>query len=424
MNKKEYYEGEFAVNLQLYFCGLPLRLDSYWGCSHLCEYCFARATQLGNISNATKDKNAIQAANPSNFKHNLALAHRWEKRSSAEIEWLRHKVPIHWGGMSDPFQPCENKYKVSLGYMDYLAYYKYPTVISTKAPHMLLKPEYKKYLLEGKFAIQVSLITDNDEILTQLEPGAPSATERMKALEELASLGIWTAVRLQPMIPSSYIEQNAPTFINKLSNIGVKHILAEGLKATKWNLRYNKIWKLFPEAIAEYQHPESKQQAHEIILPTWRKWQYIKELISVCHENNMTYGAADNDLRDMGDTICCCGIDNLEGFSNFWRYQASQAVIIAKSKGHVSLDDMQYLWQGGDKSIAEQEGPLRQYAKNLNTQVTPKMAIDYYWNIGGANSPECIASLTRSQLNSKLIYKYQDPVPLLENRTSKQLSMI
>jgi len=82
-------------------------------------------------------------------------------------------------------------------------------------------------------------------------------------------------------------------------------------------------------------------EGFELHLPSWRKWKYTKILLQICHENGMTYGAADNDLRDMGDVICCCGIDNLPGFENFWRYQASQAAQLAKQNGYVTITDME-----------------------------------------------------------------------------------
>jgi hypothetical protein len=40
------YSGEFGVNNQHYFCGVPFRLDSYSGCSHVCRYCLVPETKV------------------------------------------------------------------------------------------------------------------------------------------------------------------------------------------------------------------------------------------------------------------------------------------------------------------------------------------------------------------------------------------
>lgn len=39
MNK--IYGSPISLTSQFYFCGVPLRLDTYSGCSHNCLYCFA-----------------------------------------------------------------------------------------------------------------------------------------------------------------------------------------------------------------------------------------------------------------------------------------------------------------------------------------------------------------------------------------------
>lgn len=438
------YSGEFSVNNQLYFCGIPFRLDSYSGCTHNCAYCFARANSQFNISvtmHGNQDK--IIPADPKYFKSKLALANRgMEDRSDINVEWLRHRVPIHWGGMSDPFQPCERKYRVSQEYMDYLSLYKYPTVISTKGTPMLLEPEYLSLLKEGLYAVQTSLVCSDDLLLAQLEPGAPSATARLEALESLSAAGIWTAVRIQPMIPDTPIESDLGAFIARIAKAGVKHVLVESYKASSNSDRTALMWKLFPGAINNFKYPDSNRQSHEKLIPSWRKWKYVKTARALCHEHGMTFGAADNDLRDQGDVVCCCGIDNLPGFENFWRYQASQAAVIAKAKGVVSLEDMQEYWSGGEQTldtgntenypeyqayrraskgrVAIQAGAMRDEFNATGVQHTAKACIEYSWQRGGSNSPECMVCMKRVQMDGKTAYQYRDPVPLLELEDKEQ----
>jgi len=446
------YSGEFSVNNQLYFCGIPFRLDSYSGCTHNCVYCFARANSVFNVSvtmHGNQDK--IIPADPKYFISKLALVHRdfGESRNDINIEWLRHRVPIHFGGMSDPFQPCEHKYQVSLRYMEYLSFAQYPTVISTKATPMLLEPEYLALLKKGKYAVQTSLVCADDSLLAQLEPGAPSATARLEAVESLSAAGIWTAIRIQPMIPDTLIESDLGAFIARIAQAGVKHVLVEGYKASSNSDRTALMWQLFPGAINNFKYPDSERQSHEKLIPAWRKWKYVKAARALVHEYGMTFGAADNDLRDQGDVVCCCGIDNLPGFENFWKYQASQAAVIARAKGTVSLEDMQEYWSGGEARldtgntenypeyqasrkayraskgrVAIQAGAMRDEFNATGVQHTAKACIDYTWARGGGNSPECMACMKRVQVEGKTAYQYQDPVPLLEAEDKEQLSLL
>jgi len=216
-----------------------------------------------------------------------------------------------------------------------------------------------------------------------------------------------------------------PQFVERLAKIGVKHILCEGYKVPfKAEENMNRVWELCPEARKEYQYNDIKVEGFEILMPAWRKWQYTKVAIQAAHANGMTYGAADNDLRDMGDVICCCGIDNVPGFENFWRYQASQAAQVAKQKGWASMEDMEQFWYG-EKGFSIHNDKVRLSHKALfgNIQSTPRYAVDYFWERGGSNSPECIYSMKRATRGTKVVYERKDPVVSLEAQRVNQVNM-
>lgn len=423
------YTSPFNVNNQIYFCGVPFRMDSYSGCTHGCKYCFVRAAELTSASRDNRGQYIISADIQDIRRNMLTALDSNSSRESIVIEWLRHRVPIHWGGMSDPFQHAERKFRTSKKIMELLSWYEYPTVISTKGivlTDLADDPEYLKLLKEGKYLVQISLITDNDEFIGRIEPGTPSAARRMETLAKLADAGIYTAVRIQPVIPNSIVERGIPEFVEKLSKIGVKHVIAEAYKVPiRANKEVQEIWELCPETPREYyQYNDVKSAGFELLLPTWRKWQYVKVLIKACHENGITYGAADNDLRDMGDTVCCCGTDNVPGFENNWKYEAGHAAKIAKEKGYVHLKDMQQFWHG-EKAFSIHNDVLRHQSKAETgmAKVTPKYAVDEMWLKGGEMSPECIFSMRKSQRDGVLVYERIDPVPLLEAQQIEQHRM-
>ena len=49
-----------------------------------------------------------------------------------ETNWCDWDIPLHWGGLSDPFQPCESKYRSSYKCLKIFADENYPFVVSTK----------------------------------------------------------------------------------------------------------------------------------------------------------------------------------------------------------------------------------------------------------------------------------------------------
>src|SRR5271165_6733484 len=119
----DYYTNPFSVTSQFYFCGLPLRLDTYRGCAFQCGFCFARF-RGGN----TPGK-AIVPANPKSIERIITRAHRCEHEEEAGIvgQFLKKRVPVHLGGMSDPFQPAETRFRVTQTTLRVLSRFEYPT---------------------------------------------------------------------------------------------------------------------------------------------------------------------------------------------------------------------------------------------------------------------------------------------------------
>lgn len=417
---QETYESPLAVVEQFFFCGVPLRLDTYSGCDYDCHYCFARARDYGIGIGHYVRGNKVIPTNPAIVKRALVKALDWDTKSSdIIIEWLRHHVPIHWGGMSDPFVTLERKLHVSRDIIDYLNWYQYPTVISTKST-IPAEPDYLARLKEGKYAIQISLLTDDNKLSKKLEPHAPSASERLKALETLARNNLWTACRIQPLIPASPIECNLVNFVSKLANVGVKHIVIEGYKPPIWAKVGRKAVDIAcgGKVELEYQLVGARQEGMEMLLPSWRKWQYIEPVIETAHKYGITFGAADNDFRDMGDVKCCCGIDNLAGFENYWQYQTARMAEIGKQKGVVSLNDLADEWVGKCKFGFNKQGLTIEDGIRLRAPV--KYYIDKVWHLGDLRSLNCLVNFEQVYHNGKVCYRYKDSTSNLKTLEAKQ----
>lgn len=125
---------------QIILCNLPVRFDTYRGCSHGCRYCFAQ--KKNDISHIERDESVD------------GLRSFIEGKRGNETEWCDWNIPIHWGGMSDPFQPVEKQIRASYECLKLLAETKYPFVVSTKG-RLVADPEYLDLLAQCNCVLQV-----------------------------------------------------------------------------------------------------------------------------------------------------------------------------------------------------------------------------------------------------------------------------
>jgi len=187
------YDYALAITSQFPFCSIPLRLDSYSRCQFACRYCFASARA------GAAPAGRIKVAKPEAFARRLdRLAKGAEPRSVLD-EMLAARIPIHFGGLSDPFMPLEGQSEVTLALLKVLREYSYPAVISTKST-LCASPKYLDVLESGRFVVQISLPTLSDDLSTRVDAGVPTSSERLVAVERLASRGVAVACRLQPLL--------------------------------------------------------------------------------------------------------------------------------------------------------------------------------------------------------------------------------
>ena len=101
------YKKFISFKSIFYFCSLPLRLDSYRGCTIGCHYCFSKS-----INNRKEKFNKVIPANPNKFGRYFLQSPN-EKRIGIVKQCVDRRIPFHFGCVSDPFQPAEKKYKIT-----------------------------------------------------------------------------------------------------------------------------------------------------------------------------------------------------------------------------------------------------------------------------------------------------------------------
>ena len=103
---------------QAILCDIPIRFDTYRGCAHGCRYCFTQ--------------HKINLSNMKPFESEGTLKSFIGGFRERETRWCDWNIPLHWGGVSDRFQPMEAQIQNSFRALKVFAESKYPFVVSTK----------------------------------------------------------------------------------------------------------------------------------------------------------------------------------------------------------------------------------------------------------------------------------------------------
>lgn len=338
--ERKYYTTPLGITSQFSFCGLPLRLDSYAGCAFRCVYCFA-IYRGGN----TFGEN-VRPADHKKIERIFQSALRSETSSVGMIgQFLRRRVPVHFGGMSDPFQPAENRYRVTESILRVLATHHYPTVISTKSSLIASEPYISLLRHINYVVVQFSFSSTIDKISDRFEHFSDPPTKLMKSMEKLTNEGVSVTCRWQPFIPG--VSEPPSEFIPRMASTGCKHVGLEHLKIPVE--RRHPLWDKLANGVnrdifEEYRELGARLDGREFILPAQEKLSLVLETAAISRKHGLTFGAADNEFQYMSDTDCCCsGIDQFPGFENWYKYQIGYAVRKCRGK-KISYESIAQEW--------------------------------------------------------------------------------
>lgn len=260
---------------QVVLCDLPVRFDTYKGCSHACKYCFVKRKK--DISDIEKGETA------------KALLNFIKGKRSQVLNWCDWDIPLHWGGMSDPFQPAEKKHRLSYDCLKVFAETQYPFVVSTKGK-LIIDEDYLTLLRKCNCVVQISMICSQYDVL---EEGAPSFDERLEMVRVLSQNVKRVNVRIQPYMTQVFKEVKEN--MKKFADAGTYGVIIEGMKFAKKKQGLIKVGAdfVYDKAILKEHFEQLKEEAHKC---------------------GLKFYVGENRLRTLGDNMCCCGIEDLPGF--------------------------------------------------------------------------------------------------------------
>ncbi|MGQ9570447.1 MAG: radical SAM protein [Thermodesulfovibrionales bacterium] len=162
-------------------------LNPYIGCEHRCIYCYARFMKRFTGHQEAWGKFIDVKINAPE------LLIKEIKKKRPERVWV--------SGISDPYQPIEEKYELTKRCLEILIDNDWAVTIQTKSPLVLRDIELLKK--SEKIEVCFTITTADENIKRYFEPFAPSIEKRINALEILHSEGITTHVMIAPILPEA-----------------------------------------------------------------------------------------------------------------------------------------------------------------------------------------------------------------------------
>lgn len=203
-------------------CGFPgggFCINPYVGCGHACVYCYSRF--MRRFTGHSKEE----------WGHFVDVRINITEVLKKQLESPKFKnQPIYIGTVTDPYQPLEKKYKVTIEVLKVLLDYPARVSILTKSNLVLRDLDLLKKF--KKLDVDIT-ITSLDEKWTRLtEPFSSAIKERLKCLDILRKEGITTYVLMGPYWP---IFTKPEELFREFKRAGVKHLFTESFNTIGGN---------------------------------------------------------------------------------------------------------------------------------------------------------------------------------------------
>jgi DNA repair photolyase len=198
--------------------GWQFTINPYRGCEHSCKYCYA--------PNIIRVPRSAWGSFVEVKKNIPTILSKELKRTKPGLVGI--------SSVTDPYQPLEEKYRVTRYCLEQLLKNNFPISIITKSPLILRDIDLLKKFSHSEITISISTLDVNLSRL--IEPKAPTIGQRLDALTKLSSEGFNTYAFLGPLLPILDVDE-IPGLIHRIGETGVRTVMVDSLnlKPGIWN---------------------------------------------------------------------------------------------------------------------------------------------------------------------------------------------
>jgi DNA repair photolyase len=222
------------ISMRAAACPMPFNMDIYDGfaCSYNCRYCYANSFRASLYTSFFDNSRSmgIRHCNPDYYKRELDKLQPLRGQDPHGLTGIRKafamEIPVRLGIRFEDFLPIERRLGISLTLLEYLRDSAYPVMINTKSD-LVGDERYVRALADNPAhaAVHVTLLSPNDRVNKDLEPGAPSYQQRMAAMRALSAAGVRVVARIEPylFLVNDRADEIAQ-YAQDLVDAGVQHI--------------------------------------------------------------------------------------------------------------------------------------------------------------------------------------------------------
>ena len=260
-------------------CPPKLTLNPYTGCDHGCLYCYA-SSYIPQFHQCRPKTDLLSKL----------------KKEAAKLDGQL----ISLSNSSDPYPTIEDKTLTTRKTLETLTHSNCKLQIITKST---LVTRDIDLLRRVPSIVSITITTDNDATAKQLEPHAPTSTQRIRTAETLTQKGILTTIRIDPIIPT--LNDNHEKLIKTLAAIGIKHVTASTYKTKPDN--WKRLAKTLPETAEKlkplyYEHGE--RLGNCTYLPRELRLKLLKNIRDLADKHDIKFGTCREGLSQLNTATC------------------------------------------------------------------------------------------------------------------------
>jgi DNA repair photolyase len=161
---------------------------------------------------------------------------------------------IIWiSSVTDPYQPIELKYQVTLRILRRLLPYQFPISILTKSNLVTRDIDVLRRFKDVE--VGMTLIALDDTIRQRFEPFTSSIAERLDALQILHESNVKTYAFIGPFLPF-LSEETIEALVDQLEEVHVDRVLIDRLniRSSNWSSINEVLVKYYPDLILEFKN--------------------------------------------------------------------------------------------------------------------------------------------------------------------------
>jgi len=216
--------------------GLDYSLNPYRGCQHACAYCY-----VPNVLRIERRTWGSFVDVRTNMPSVLLKELKKKKQGVVGISTV-----------TDPYQPVENKYKLTRYCLEQLLKHDFPICIQTKSKLVLRDIDLISKFSDAEVMFSIATLNDTERKL--LEPFSSTIDKRLNAMRKCNDSGIKTTVFFGPIYPTIKIDDMSK-IIDTFKEYGASTVMID-----KLNLKPG-IW----------QNIESKLQCSSSVFETFSR---------------------------------------------------------------------------------------------------------------------------------------------------------